>query len=630
MGHRDRPPHRARRPRAQPAERRHLPAAGFAGGVHRSVRVRQVLAGLRHDLRRGPAALRRVAVVLRPAVPRPDGQAGRRLHRGPVPGGVDRPEVDLAQPAVDGRHHHRDLRLPAAAVRPDRPPALPDLRRTDLQADPAADRRPGAGDAGGHPLPGAGAGDPGAQGRVRRPARRPAVQGLLAGPDRRRGAPADRAAEAEEAGEALDRGGRRPAGQPGDRPSSGSPTRWRPACGWPTAWSSSSSSTSTRTTRSANGATPSGWPARTTTRWPSTSWSRGRSRSTRRSAPARSAPGSAPARRSTPSWWCPTASASLAEGAIHPWAGGHHQRVLRPAAAGAGRGDGLLHGHPVGQAAGRTPARRCCTASDEQVHVTYRNRYGRQRSYYAEFEGVIPFLERRAAQTDSDFAREKYEGYMREVPCPVCHGTRLKPEILAVTLAARASVGQLNIADLSATVDQGRGRVLPRPGAVRARPDDRRAGAQGGRRPARLPARRRAGLPVAGPAGGDPVRRRGAADPAGHPDRLRAGRRAVRARRAVDRAAPAGQPPADPDPDPAARPGQHADRRRARRGHHPDRRLGGGHRAGRRRARRQGGGLRHGRRSGGVRRVDHRRVPLRPAGDRGAADAPAGRPQAAS
>ena len=86
---------------------------------------------------------------------------------------------------------------------------------------------------------------------------------------------------------------------------------------------------------------------------------------------------------------------------------------------------------------------------DQQVHVTYRNRYGRQRSYYAEFEGVIPFLERRAAQTDSDFAREKYEGYMREVPCPVCHGTRLKPEILAVTIE-HGRFGRKNIAELSA------------------------------------------------------------------------------------------------------------------------------------------------------------------------------------
>ena len=139
---------------------------------------------------------------------------------------------------------------------------------------------------------------------------------------------------------------------------------------------------------------------------------------------------------------------------------------------------------PRGTGCRRAPARRCCSGIDQQVHVTYRNRYGRQRSYYAEFEGVIPFLERRAAQTDSDFAREKYEGYMREVPCPVCHGTRLKPEILAVTLEH----GELRPAEHRRAVrdvHQGRRRVLPRAGAVRARPDDRRAGAEGGRRAAR-------------------------------------------------------------------------------------------------------------------------------------------------
>src|SRR4029077_2647788 len=86
---------------------------------------------------------------------------------------------------------------------------------------------------------------------------------------------------------------------------------------------------------------------------------------------------------------------------------------------------------------------------EEQVHVTYRNRYNRQRSYYADFEGVIPFLERRAAQTDSEWARERYEGYMREVPCPACQGTRLKPEILAVTID-HAERGSLNIAEISA------------------------------------------------------------------------------------------------------------------------------------------------------------------------------------
>ena len=59
------------------------------------------------------------------------------------PGGLDRPEVHLDEPALDGRHDHRGLRLPPAALRPRRPAALPDLRRADRAADPAADRRPG-------------------------------------------------------------------------------------------------------------------------------------------------------------------------------------------------------------------------------------------------------------------------------------------------------------------------------------------------------------------------------------------------------------------------------------------------------------------------------------------------------
>ena len=75
----------------------------------------------------------------------PDGQAGRRLHRGPLAGRLDRPEVDQPQPAVDRRHDHRGLRLPPPAVRPRRSAALPELRQADLAADPAADRRPGAG-----------------------------------------------------------------------------------------------------------------------------------------------------------------------------------------------------------------------------------------------------------------------------------------------------------------------------------------------------------------------------------------------------------------------------------------------------------------------------------------------------
>ena len=81
---------------------------------------------------------------------------------------------------------------------------------------------------------------------------------------------------------------------------------------------------------------------------------------------------------------------------------------------------------------------------DYEVHVKFRNRYGRERQYSTGFEGVITWLERIHHQTESDFQRDKYEQYMREVPCQECNGARLKPEVLAVT------IGGLSIAALSA------------------------------------------------------------------------------------------------------------------------------------------------------------------------------------
>ncbi len=79
-----------------------------------------------------------------------------------------------------------------------------------------------------------------------------------------------------------------------------------------------------------------------------------------------------------------------------------------------------------------------------QVHVRYRNRYGRERSYYTTFEGVIPFVQRRHTESESDTSRERWEGFMREVPCPDCGGSRLKPVVLAVTVGGR------NIAEIAA------------------------------------------------------------------------------------------------------------------------------------------------------------------------------------
>ena len=116
-------------------------------------RLGQVEPRVRHDLRRGPAPLRRVAERLRPPVPRPGRPPRRRLHRGPEPRGVDRPEVDQPQPAVDGRHDHRDPRLHAPAVGAHRRAALPRVRRGHPAPDGAADRRPAHGAARAHPVP---------------------------------------------------------------------------------------------------------------------------------------------------------------------------------------------------------------------------------------------------------------------------------------------------------------------------------------------------------------------------------------------------------------------------------------------------------------------------------------------
>ena len=93
---------------------------------------------------------------------------------------------------------------------------------------------------------------------------------------------------------------------------------------------------------------------------------------------------------------------------------------------------------------------------DYEVHVKYKNRYGRVRNYSTGFEGVIPFIHRRHGETDSDYSRDKYEAYMRETPCPACKGARLKPEVLAVTLGGKsiAEVCALSIDDCATFLKQ--------------------------------------------------------------------------------------------------------------------------------------------------------------------------------
>lgn len=94
--------------------------------------------------------------------------------------------------------------------------------------------------------------------------------------------------------------------------------------------------------------------------------------------------------------------------------------------------------------------------SDYEVHVKYKNRYGRVRNYTTGFEGIVSFVERRHSETDSDFSRDKYEAYMRETPCPVCKGTRLKPEVLAVTIGDKsiAAICELSIKECAAFLNK--------------------------------------------------------------------------------------------------------------------------------------------------------------------------------
>jgi len=70
--------------------------------------------------------------------------------------------------------------------------------------------------------------------------------------------------------------------------------------------------------------------------------------------------------------------------------------------------------------------------NDFKVQVRWRSRYGREMRYTSGFEGVLPYVERKYNETDSDYRRSVYAGYLREIPCPECDGARLRPEVLAV------------------------------------------------------------------------------------------------------------------------------------------------------------------------------------------------------
>ena len=137
----------------------------------------------------------------------------------------------------------------------------------------------------------------------------------------------------------------------------------------------------------------------------------------------------------------PDDSISISEGAIAPWSSGHTSEYFTHLLEGLAEEVTFKFDVPWKKISEK--ARNAILNSHEhKVHVKYKNRYGRTRNYSTGFEGVIPFLQRKHSETDSEFSRERYESYMREVPCGTCDGARLKPEVLAVT------VGDKNIAEI--------------------------------------------------------------------------------------------------------------------------------------------------------------------------------------
>lgn len=134
----------------------------------------------------------------------------------------------------------------------------------------------------------------------------------------------------------------------------------------------------------------------------------------------------------------PDEDLSLSEGAIAPWSVGkstakYFNRLL----AGLGADLGFDMSTPWAELT-KKQRTAILEGKDHKVHVKYRNRFGRERTYSTGFEGVYQYILRKHGETESDHARDRYESYMREVPCSACQGTRLKPEALSVRVAGRS------------------------------------------------------------------------------------------------------------------------------------------------------------------------------------------------
>ncbi len=136
----------------------------------------------------------------------------------------------------------------------------------------------------------------------------------------------------------------------------------------------------------------------------------------------------------------PDPEASIKEGAIAPWRSAHTQyftRMLESVAE--------IYEFDLGAPWEKLTADQqhlVLHGTSGKMTVKYKNRYGRSRQYSTEYEGVIPWIQRRHESSESDWSREQYEGYMRQVACHTCGGARLKPSSLAVT------IGDKNISEV--------------------------------------------------------------------------------------------------------------------------------------------------------------------------------------
>lgn len=145
----------------------------------------------------------------------------------------------------------------------------------------------------------------------------------------------------------------------------------------------------------------------------------------------------------------PNPDLTLGEGAIAPWSQGkatteYWLRLL----AGLGEELGFDLNTPFKDLPAKTRA-AILDGKDYKVEVSYRNRFGRERRYTSGFEGVKAYIKRKHEETESDFARDRYEQYMRQVPCPSCGGARLNPTILGVKVGGQsiADITDLSLAD---------------------------------------------------------------------------------------------------------------------------------------------------------------------------------------